>query len=83
MLITDGNPNPSRLSTVDGKGGPGNSKKSLKKALLKKILKAKIHKKTPKGASPTKLDGGLGKTPLDSSHIGGGSGSNLGTNGVF
>ena len=54
------------------------SKHAAKKALLKKMLKGKM-----KGKSPFKMDNGLGKTPLDSSNIGSGGGSNLGTNGIF
>lgn len=55
------------------------AKHSVKKSLLRDIVK----KKTLKGASPLKMDGGLGKTPLKTSDIGSGGGSNLGTNGVF
>lgn len=54
-------------------------KHSAKKAIAKKLVKA--HKKM--GASPIKMDNGLGATPLDTSTIGSGGGSNLGTNGVF
>lgn len=54
-----------------------NTKNSTKKALLKKIVKGK------KGASPFPLDNSLGKTPLVDTQIGSGSGSNLGTNGIF
>ena len=49
----------------------------VKKAILKKIVKSK------KKGSPFKLDNGLGNTPLKPSMIGGGGGSNLGTNGIF
>lgn len=49
--------------------------KKEKKVLLKKIVKSKR-----KGASPFKMDNGLGKTPLDP---GSGNGSNLGLNGIF
>jgi hypothetical protein len=57
--------------------------KASKKALLKKIIKGKKVGKSPTGASPIKMDNGLGKLPLKSSDIGGGGGSNLGTNGIF
>lgn len=55
--------------------------KAKKKALLKKIVKSKS--KNPKGTSPIKMDGGLGKVPLTSPDLTGGAGSNLGKNGVF
>jgi hypothetical protein len=55
--------------------------KSKKKALLKKIIKGKS--KNPKGKSPFKMDGGLGKVPLTTPNLTGGSGSNLGKNGIF
>ena len=57
--------------------------KTAKKALLKNIIKGKKVGKSPKGASPFKMDNGLGKLPLKGSDIGGGGGSNLGTNGIF
>jgi hypothetical protein len=50
------------------------AKNSAKKSLLKKML-------NKKGASPFKMDNGLGKTPLGTP--GSGNGSNLGTNGIF
>lgn len=53
------------------------TKNSAKKAVLKKIVKGKT------GASPIKLDGGLGNTPLSGSGVTGGGGSNLGKNGIF
>lgn len=58
--------------------------KAEKKAILKKIISGK----SEKGASPLKLGSDLGKTPLKTSDIGGGGGSNLGvtskgTKGVF
>lgn len=57
--------------------------KSVKKALLKKILTSKKSGKTLKGSSPLKLDNGLGSTPLATKDITGGNGSNLGTRRVF
>jgi hypothetical protein len=56
-----------------------NNKNTVKKALLKKIVKAK----TKKGASPIKMDGGLGKNALSGSTVSSGGGSNLGSNGIF
>jgi hypothetical protein len=53
-----------------------NKKHSAKKSLLKKI----VGKVNPKGASPTKLDNGLGSSPLPK---GDGGGSNLGLSGVY
>ena len=57
--------------------------KAAKKALLKKIITGKKIGKSPTGASPIKMDNGLGKTPLAKNAIGSGGGSNLGTNGIF
>ena len=52
------------------------NKHSKKKVMLKKMLKNS-------GASPIKLDNGLGKQPLTSTTFGSGNGSNLGVNGIF
>lgn len=60
--------------------------KQLKKAALKKMVKGKAIPKAPTGASPFKLDNGLGKSSLGSKSgdaVTGGGGSNLGKNGVF
>lgn len=54
-----------------------NKKHSAKKALLKKIIGGKVAKD---GASPIKMDGGLGSSPLNP---GSGGGANLGKNGIF
>lgn len=64
-------------------------KNPAKKALLKKLVKAKTKgskkagSKNPSGASPFKLDNGLGNVPLSGSVDTSGGGSNLGTSGVF
>lgn len=58
-------------------------KNSAKKALLKKIMKGKKIGKTPTGASPLPMSNGLGNIPVSGGDIGGGGGSNLGTNGIF
>jgi hypothetical protein len=55
------------------------AKQSSKKALLKKMI-GKVKKANRKGASPIKLDNGLGNEPLKP---GSGNGSNLGLNGIF
>ena len=57
------------------------SKQSAKKSLLKKIIAGKTKK--AKGPSPFSLDNGLGKKQLAVSDVGSGSGSNLGSNGIF
>jgi hypothetical protein len=56
-------------------------KPNLKKALLKKLIKGKDAGKSPL----TKMDNGLGATPVVSNPdaITGGGGSNLGKNGIF
>ncbi len=57
-----------------------NKAKEAKKSLLKKMVGGRVDKE---GKSPFKMDNALGKTPLKTSEIGSGNGSNLGTNGIF
>jgi len=61
------------------------TKHLAKKAMLKKMLKGKTIGKSPTGASPFKMDNGLGNLPVSpsGSKITGGAGSNLGKNGIF
>jgi len=49
-----------------------------KKAMLKSMVKG-----SKGGNSPFRVNKALGKKPLSASHIGGGNGENLGTNGIF
>ena len=59
------------------------NKRSAKKAMLKKIIRSKKIGKSPTGASPIKMDNGLGSGPISGGSFTGGRGSNLGKSGVF